>query len=96
MKIELNQMQENEDGSVNMSIEVDDEGKQLLFRVALKTILENAIQYAKEYEPKEINESGTSVGNSEWGGASGEDGSGEQSSKSGQQADGFKTSQVLG
>lgn len=94
MKLELVQWKENEDGSANFHLDVDEEGKELLFRVALKTILENAIKHTKEYEV--VDESGTSVGNSEWGGASSEDGSGEQPSKSGQQADGFKTSQVLG
>jgi hypothetical protein len=94
MKLELVQWRENEDGSANFHLDVDEEGKELLFRVALKTMLENAIKYAKEYEV--VDESGTGVVNSEWGGAGSKDGSGEQPSKSGQQADGFKTSQVLG
>lgn len=82
MKVELNKWQENDDGSVNMMLDVDEEGKELLFRVAIKTIIENAIMYSKDFEPKETNDSGTSVGNSEWGGTDSENGKGEQSSES--------------
>lgn len=94
MKIELIQWKENEDGSANFHLDVDEEGKNLLFRVAIKTLLMEAINYAKDFEVRD--DSGTSVGNSERGGADSEDGEGEQPSESGQQDNSTKASQVSG
>ncbi len=79
MKLELNYWKENEDGSVNMLVEVDEEGKELLFRTAIKTLMLKAIEYSADFEV--TNDSGTSVGNSERGRADSKDGSGEQPSK---------------
>lgn len=88
MKVELIHWKENEDGSANFHVDVDEEGKDLLFRVAIKTLVMEAINYAKEFEVKDDSEAG--VGNSEWGGADSEDGEGEQPSESGQQGDSNK------
>ena len=79
MKLELIQWKENEDGSANFHVDVDEEGKDLLFRVAIKTLLMEAINYAKDFEVKDDSEA--SVGNPERGGADSEDGSCEQPSK---------------
>ncbi len=79
MKVELILWKENEDGSANFHVDVDEEGKDLLFRVAIKTLVMEAVNYAKDFEVKD--DSGTSVGNSERGGADSKDGSGEQPSK---------------
>ncbi len=94
MKLELNYWKENEDGSVNMLVEVDEEGKELLFRTAIKTLMLKAIEYSADFEV--TNDSGTSVGNSERGRADSKDGSGEQPSESEQQGNIIQTSQVSG
>jgi hypothetical protein len=94
MRIELIQWKENDDGSANFHLDVDEEGKELLFRVAIKTLIMEAITYAEDFEVKD--DSGTSVGNSEWGGADCGDGSGEQPSESEQQGNIIQTSQVSG
>lgn len=94
MKLELIQWKENEDGSANFHVDVDEEGKELLFRVAIKTLLMEAINYAKDFEVKDDSEA--SVGNSERGGADSEDGKGEQPSESEQQGNIVQTSQVSG
>lgn len=94
MKLELIQWRENEDGSANFHVDVDEEGKDLLFRVAIKTLLMEAINYAKEFEVKDDSEAG--MGDSERGGADSGDGSGEQPSEQEQQGNIIQTSQVSG
>ena len=76
MKLELNCWKEHEDGSVTLIVETDDEGKDLLFRTALKTLFLQAIEYSKEWKAED--DSGAGVGNPERGGADSKDGSGEQ------------------
>lgn len=94
MKIELVCWKENEDGSANFSIDVDEEGKDLLFRVAIKTLITEAINNTKEWEVRD--DSGTGVVNAEWRRADSKDGEGEQPSESGQQDNSTKASQVSG
>lgn len=94
MKLELIQWKENEDGSANFHVDVDEEGKDLLFRVAIKTLLMEAINYAKDFEVKDDSETG--VVNAEWRGVGSKDGEGEQPSESEQQGNIVQTSQVSG
>lgn len=94
MKVELILWKENEDGSANFHVDVDEEGKDLLFRVAIKTLVMEAVNYAKDFEVKDDSEAG--VVNSEWGGADSKDGKGEQPSESEQQGNIIQTSQVSG
>jgi hypothetical protein len=94
MKVELIKWKENEDGSANFSIDVDEEGKDLLFRVAIKTLIMEAINNTKDFEVKDDSEAG--VVNAEWRGADSGDGSGEQPSEQEQQGNIIQTSQVSG
>ncbi len=48
MKIELLCLTENEDGSADMEVELDDEAKTLLIQVGLETLLLRAIENYKE------------------------------------------------
>lgn len=53
MKIELLCLTENEDGSADMDVELDEEAKILLIQAGLETLLTRAIDKYKE----ELNES---------------------------------------
>jgi hypothetical protein len=94
MKLELINWKENEDGSAIFQIDVDEEGKDLLFRVAIKTLLMEAINYSKDFEVQDDGETG--VVNAKWGGTDCGNGSGEQPSESEQQGNIIQTSQVSG
>jgi hypothetical protein len=48
MKIELLSLTENEDGSADMEVELDEEAKTLLIQVGLETLLLRAIENYKE------------------------------------------------
>ncbi len=50
MNIELLCLTENEDGSADMEVELDDEAKTLLIQVVLETLLLRAIDKYKESE----------------------------------------------
>ncbi len=50
MKIELLCLTENEDGSADMEVELDEEAKTLLIQVGLETLLLRAIDKYKESE----------------------------------------------
>jgi len=50
MKIELLSLTENEDGSADMEVELDEEAKTLLIQVGLETLLLRAIDKHKESE----------------------------------------------
>ena len=53
MKIELLNLTENEDGSADVDLELDDEAKKLLIQVGIVTLL---LRVIKNYEEK-LNES---------------------------------------
>ena len=49
MKIELLNLTENEDGSADVDLELDDEAKKLLIQVGIETLL---LRVIKNYEEK--------------------------------------------
>jgi hypothetical protein len=49
MKIELLKLTENEDGSADVDLELDDEAKKLLIQVGIETLL---LRVIKNYEEK--------------------------------------------
>ena len=64
MKIEVTMIKDNPDGSVDCTLDLDEEGINYLLKFALVRALEDAIKLAeKEYTPHEQSESG--VGNAE-------------------------------
>ena len=48
MKLELLSLTENEDGSADLEVDVDEEAKKLLLQVGLETLLIRAIEKYKE------------------------------------------------
>lgn len=52
MKIELQQMIENEDGSADCILDVDEEGKEYLLNLGFNTLLRNALDHIKANEEK--------------------------------------------
>ena len=82
MKIEIITVRENEDGSMDCSLELDEEGKDYLIRFAIVKALEQAVQLSeKEYTPDEW-KSETSVGNTSSRGTNSLHGKSKQSRKS--------------
>jgi hypothetical protein len=64
MKIEVTKTKENEDGSADFKLDLDEEAIEFLVRYGLVKAIEEAVNKAeKEYTPDEQSESG--VGNTE-------------------------------
>jgi hypothetical protein len=58
MKIEIRFVKENEDGSADTAVWVDEEAKDLLIRKGIIAALTEAVEHSLEnYTPKEENES---------------------------------------
>lgn len=93
MKIEIVQLTENPDGSASLVLDIDAEGVELMMRVAIKSLLDHALEITKELK---TDDSELSVGDTKRGSFDCGDGEGEQSSKQGQPSNGFQTSQVSG
>ena len=93
--MEIISVKEHEDGSATYTFDMTEQERNALLQSAL---LMSLTEGAKLLVEKKLNElkSQTDLVNAGCGEFSGVHGSGEQSSQSGQQADGFKTSQVLG
>ena len=89
--MELKLIKENEDGSADYAFDLTKEEQNNIIRWAIMQAIMKAVEEGNKYDPGEV-----SMGNSASGGESSVHGSGEQSSESGQPADSFKTSQVLG
>ena len=89
--MELKLIKENADGSADYAFDLTKEEQNNIIRWAIMQAIMKAVEEGNKYDPGEV-----SMGNSASGGESSVHGSGEQSSKSGQPGDGFKTSQVLG
>lgn len=54
MKIEVTMIKENEDGSADCTLDLDEEGINYLLKFALVRALEDAVKLAeKEYTPRE-------------------------------------------
>jgi len=56
MKIELENYSENEDGSANFNVNMDEEAKEFLIRYALIACLKDAIEAGKAATPTEETE----------------------------------------
>jgi len=77
--MELTLTKENEDGSADFDLTLSPLEVQQLVNFGLVEILKKAIEEGKQYVPSQ-----SSVGNTEGGGTSCKDGTGEQSCESGQ------------
>ena len=93
--MEIISVKEHEDGSATYTFDMTEQERNSLLQYAL---LMSLTEGAKLLVEKKLNELKSQIDlvNSGCGEFSVVHGSGEQSSQSGQQADGFKTSQVLG
>lgn len=93
--MEIISVKEHEDGSATYTFDMTEQERNALLQYAL---LMSLTEGAKLLVEKKLNELKSQIDlvNAGCGEFSGVHGSGEQSSQSGQQADGFKTSQVLG
>ena len=93
--MEIISVKEHEDGSATYTFDMTEQERNSLLQSAL---LMSLTEGAKLLVEKKLNELKSQIDlvNAECGEFSGVHGSGEQSSQSGQPADSFKTSQVLG
>ena len=93
--MEIISVKEHEDGSATYTFDMTEQERNALLQSAL---LMSLTEGAKLLVEKKLNELKSQIDlvNAECGEFSGVHGSGEQSSQSGQPADSFKTSQVLG